>query len=240
MRTKTFFANTGKLLLSSLLLTGVFACSEENENETEPMTFTFNFDSNDEGWTAGFADYPVGDEEFYELLFKHSTLPATLGETNGAYKISGNNHSDDLFMFIKRKVTGLQPNTNYKVDMLVEFATNIPDGTFGVGGSPGESVYIKGGATAQEPDREVDSLNWYRMTIDKSNQAQGGEDMVLLGDFSNDTDLEEYVLKSVTNDEIFTATSDGNGEIWLIVGSDSGFESTTTIFYNRIEFVFTP
>ncbi len=239
MKNKTFFTWTVKLILSSLLLSGVIACSED-ENEPEPMTFTFNFNNDIEDWIAGFADYPAGEEEFYELLSGYSVLPAPLDETNGAYKISGNNHSDDLFMFIKRKVTGLRPNTTYDLYMEVEFATNIPDGSIGVGGSPGESVYIKGGASTQEPDRLVDNLNWYRMTIDKANQAQSGKDMLVLGDFSNDTDLEEYILKTVINKEIFTATSNENGEMWLIVGTDSGFESTTTIFYNRIEFALTP
>ncbi len=238
MRTTSPIEWITKMVFSLLLLIGILGCSDETE-EPGPITFTYEFDAGTDGWTAGFADYPAGDEEFYELTHQQSTLPAPLDETNGAYKMSGNNHSDDLFMFIKRKVTGLEPTTTYKVEMQVEFATNIPDGTSGVGGSPGESVYIKGGATTPEPDRIVDNLNWYRMNIDKANQSQSGEEMVVLGDFSNDTDVDEYILKTVSNTEIFTATSDENGEMWLIVGTDSGFEATTTIFYNRIEFVLT-
>lgn len=239
MEKRTYFMRSAKLIAGCILLAFMFGCKEDPDSTFNPITFSYEFKNDTEGWIAGFADYPVGEEEFYELSFEHSTLPSPLDDSNGAFKISGNNHSDDLFMFIKRKVSGLQSNTKYNVNMLVEFATNIPDGMFGVGGSPGESVYIKGGATTEEPQRFVDNLNWYRMTIDNANQSQSGEDMVLLGDFSNDTDKEEYVLKTVTNGKPFAVTSNENGEVWLIVGTDSGFEATTTIHYNRIEFVFT-
>ena len=154
-------------------------------------------------------------------------------------KISGNNHSDDLFMYVKKKIGGLEANTSYKVDMEVQFATNVPDGMLGVGGSPGESVYMKAGATSIEPEREVDNLDWYRMNIDKANQAQSGDDMMVLGDFSNDTNEENYVLKTVNSLSEFTVITYNNGEAWLIVGSDSGFESITTVHYNRFVFVFT-
>lgn len=239
MRTRSAIEGMKKMIFSLLLLMGVLSCSDKTE-EPVPITFTYEFDAGTEGWEAGFADYPVGEEEFYELSYQHSTLPAPLEETNGAYKMRGNNHSDDLFMFVKRKVTGLAPNTQYKVEMRVQFATNIPDGMSGVGGSPGESVYIKGGASTHEPDRVVDNLNWYRMNIDKANQSQSGDNMAVLGDFSNDTDLDEYILKMVSNETPFTASSDENGEMWFIVGTDSGFEATTTIYYNKIEFVLSP
>ena len=39
--------------------------------------------------------------------------------------ITGNNQSDDLFMFFKRRVTGLQPNGRYRVTFALEFVTNV-------------------------------------------------------------------------------------------------------------------
>lgn len=222
------------LLLITALLIG---CSDDDE--VQPLSLIYEFTNGTEGWEAGFADYPVGDDDFYELSFEHATLPAPLDMNDGVLKISGNNHSDDLFMYVKEKISGLEANTTYELSIQVEFATNVPDGMLGVGGSPGESVYIKAGATTIEPEREVDDLNWYRMNIDKSNQAQSGDDMVVLGDFSNDTNEENYVLKTVNSLSEFTVITDNNGEAWLIVGSDSGFESTTTVHYNRFVFVFT-
>ncbi len=235
MESKRFVEIAGVIILTAALLV---ACSDSKE-EAHTIRFTYEFTNGVEGWEAGFADYPVGDDDFYELSFEHATLPAPLNSSDGVLKISGNNHSDDLFMYVKKKIGGLEANTSYEVSMMVEFATNVPDGMFGVGGSPGESVYIKAGATTIEPEREADALNWYRMNIDNANQAQSGADMVVLGDFSNDTNEEIYVLKTVNSAPGFIVFTDNNGEAWLIVGSDSGFEATTTVHYNRFEFDFT-
>lgn len=221
------------MIFLGMVLVLVVSCNKE-DNETYPTEFRYEFDASIEGWEVDFADYPVGEETFYELHSEHSFLPDPLDETEGAIKITGNNHSDDLFMFARKKVSGFQSNTTYKLVFTIEFASNVPDGMFGVGGSPGESVIIKAGATSFEPEKVVDNDNFYRMNIDKSNQAQSGEDMIVIGDFSNDTDEDFYTLKTVSNNEIFEVTSDENGEFWLIVGTDSGFESTTTIYYNTI------
>jgi len=220
-----------------LLAAAGVACSKDDE-KPEPVTFAFTFDSGTEGWTGDFADYPVGEEDFYELLFEHATLPAPLNDNDGALKLSGNNHSDDLFMFVKRKVSGLQPNREYRATFTLEFASNVADNTLGVGGSPGESVYVKAGATGTSPGKIPDNDNFYRMNIDKDNQAQGGGDMLLLGDFSNDTNAAVYTLKTVSNATPQVVTADENGELWIVAGTDSGFEATTTIYYNSIKVEF--
>ena len=87
-----------------------------------------------------------------------------------------------------------------------------------------------------EPVKELDAYdNYYRMNIDKSNQSQGGEDMMVIGDFSNDTDQNVYTLKSVTSQTPFQVQANSDGELWLVVGSDSGFEGTASIYYSKIE-----
>lgn len=212
-----------------------FACSDKNLDQPDPVEFYFDFAQDANGWTGGFADYPVGEEHFYDLVFEHDTLPEPLDQNQFALKLSGNNHSDDLFMFAKRKVSGLEPNKVYFITFTLEFASNVPDNMVGVGGSPGESVYVKAGAAATEPKKVRDGENYYRMNIDKDNQAQSGQDMVVIGDFSNDTDQEVYTLKTVTNESPFGAATDENGNLWIIIGTDSGFEATTTIYYNSVK-----
>ena len=74
------------------------------------------------------------------------------------------------------------------------------------------------------------------MNIDKNNQANSGEDMKVLGDFANGTDSNAYATKTLVYDSgELQARTNEKGELWLIVGTDSGFESTTTIFYNKIQ-----
>ncbi|MCG6186549.1 hypothetical protein [Maribellus maritimus] len=239
MKKKETMNFSGKLFIAVIAASLLFLSCDEDENAPAPQEFSYEFNSDTEGWTAGFADYPAGNDSFYEMLFEYATLPEPLDQTRGALKISGNNHSDDLFMFVKRKISGLQANKVYKVEFTVEFASNVADVSAGVGGSAGESVYIKAGVCATEPKPETDESDWYRMNIDKGNQAQSGEDMIVIGDFSNDTNTNEYALKTVSGNIIsFTLTASGNGEAWLIVGTDSAFEATTTIYFNRITFMF--
>ncbi len=219
-------------IFAGILLVATISCERFGK---DAMNFSWDFGESTDGWIGDFADYPVGEADDYELTFTHEMLPQPLDESEGALKLSGNNMSDDLFMFAKTKAEGLEPNTRYDVTFTVQFASDVPDGLFGVGGSPGESVWIKAGAVNREPVPEEDNMGYYRMNIDKGGQSLGGDDMLVLGDFSNDTDQEVWTLKTVSSDERFRVTTDMNGEVWIIVGTDSGFEATTTIYYNRIE-----
>ncbi len=88
--------------------------------------------------------------------------------------ISGNNHSDDLWMYHKGHVAGLEPNRRYTVRFEVEIATSVASGCVGVGGAPGEDVTVKAGASTIEPGAVIIGGDW-RMNIDKGQQANGGE-----------------------------------------------------------------
>jgi hypothetical protein len=224
-----------KIFLGVAVFFILFACKDKNRIHPDPVEFSWDFSMGTEEWTGDFSDYPVGEEEFYELVFEHDTLPHPLDRSQKALKLSGNNHSDDLFMFIKRKIMGLEPNTVYYVTFTIEFASDVPDGMMGVGGSPGESVYIAVGATIAEPLKVANQENYYDLNISKVNQSQNGDDMVVIGNFANGTDQPVYTLKTLSNKNPFHVTSGPNGELWIIAGTDSGFEATTTIYYNSIK-----
>ena len=141
--------------------------------------YDYDFGSDAEGWTVGFADLPVDfDQSIFELDHGHRTLPDGL-EGSGIY-VQGHNRSDDLFIFLKKQVGGLRPNAAYVVSVSLSLATNVPTATFGIGGSPGESVFVKAGASTVEPVAEEERNRYLRMNIDKGNQANGGEDMMVL------------------------------------------------------------
>ena len=73
---------------------------------------TFTFDSDAEGWMVGFADLPFDyDQSICELDHAHRRLPDGL-EGSGIY-VQGHNRSEDLFMFLKRRVEGLSPGAEY-------------------------------------------------------------------------------------------------------------------------------
>ncbi|UCC53568.1 MAG: hypothetical protein JSV68_06265, partial [Anaerolineaceae bacterium] len=218
-----------------------FVAEEEFVVPEDGLEFTYAFEDDEEGWIAGFADLPVDyDQDLYELETEWRELPDNL-DGSGIY-MQGHNRSDDLFMYIKREVEGLEPGATYEAIFKLDIASNVPEGLSGIGGSPGESVYIKAGAATIEPENVEDDQGWWRMNIDKGNQATEGQDMINIGTLANpnltaDT-VGQYELMTVdSTGQEFEVTADEDGVIWFIVGTDSGFEGLTTLYYDAITVV---
>src|SRR5690606_4612555 len=223
----------------SFLLLGliiILSCSGDDDQKSNPenLSYEFDFTTGTEGWLGDFADYPAAEHEFYELEFGHAFLPEPLDNLEGALKLSRHNHSDDLFMFVKKEITGLIPNREYNLNFNIQIASDVANGSIGIGGSPGESVYIKAGATPYDPQKTIDEMGWYRVNIDKGDQAQSGEDMIVLGNFANGTEENEYTLKTLSNSSPLRVKAGNEGRLWLLIGTDSGFEGKTTIYINKI------
>ena len=201
--------------------------------------FSFDFASDAGGWMVGFADLPIDyDQSIYELDHEHRPLPDGL-EGSGIY-VQGHNRSDDLFIFLKRRVDGLTPNASHVVSVSINLATNVSAGLIGIGGSPGESVFVKAGASTAEPLAEEDGNGYLRMNIDKGNQSRGGESMVVLGNVAHpEVANREYRIKTLDNTALpLSVTTDSEGSVWLIVATDSGFEGLSQFYYARIHFTF--
>jgi hypothetical protein len=149
----------------------------------------FDFAQSDHGFVAGFADYPQNyDPSLYQLTNSWQVRPANLGGTSALF-ISGVNRSDDLFMYWKKRLTGLPPNTSVVLTMEIQLASKYAEGLVGVGGPPGEGVNVKVGAVPFEPQAVVDPREgWWRMNLDKGNQAIGGANMSVIGNVAKPDD----------------------------------------------------
>lgn len=200
-------------------------------------TFTFDFGQGTQGWTTGFSDYPVGQEQFFQLDSGLRNLPPPPDQNRTGILLSGNNHSDDLFMFLTGRLNGLKPDQNYSLQVLVEFATNAGSDCIGIGGSPGDSVFVKVGASTIEPQAQA-VAGRYAMNLDKGNQATGGSDAIVVGNVANGlTDCANpvYTMKTLQNTQgTFTAKTDSHGTIWVMAGTDSGYEGITALYYTKI------
>jgi hypothetical protein len=73
------------------------------------------------------------------------------------------------------------------------------------------------------------------MNIDKGDQSQEGNDMKVLGTIGIPGEEFNYTLINRTNsDKPIQITTDEAGKLWVIIGTDSGFEGITTLYYNNI------
>lgn len=205
--------------------------------EAKPTHFHFDFSTGNQNWQGDFTDYPIGQETFYELAWGWDNLPTPLDSLSKGIFLSGNNHSDDLFMFIRRRVDGLKPNTFYDITFQVTIEDNIFPEQFGIGGSPGESVFFKVGASTKEPHK-VDIRGFYILNVDKGNQADGGKNAIVVGDLANplvNPDTPQFEPKVFDNhNNPLRIKTDNKGGLWLFVGTDSGFEGSTLYYIAHI------
>jgi hypothetical protein len=240
-----------RTVLTSFLLFGASTlgllggCNNEDPDlvDPEPAVLEFDFESGPQGWTAGFTDLPDPPVADFETHAEAKPLPAPLDQSRRGFMITGTNHSDDLFMFLTRRLTaedGIVPNQPYEVSFTFSFASNASD-CAGVGGSPGESVFMKVGAS---PEPAVARLqNGQKVfSLDKGNQSEAGNDATLAGNVATGRPCQDYpyVLLERTVQHTNVITADGKGELSVFIGTDSGFEGKTTLYYDHIAVELTP
>jgi len=228
--------NSIRLIFTLLAFMLAINCFVSTPVSATTYRFDYDFSTGDHGFVAGFSDYPEGEQPTYELTADHRPAPVEVGGADALY-ISGKNHSSDLFMYYKKKISGLQPNSSYQVDFELELASKAPFGSAGIGGSPAHSVYLKTGAVGFEPDNVVEG-GYYRMNLDKGNQSKGGSDVFNIGDVAKpktDPSFDTYAIihRDSGDTTIFNATTDSAGNLWVLFGTDSGFEGTTSLYYTQ-------
>jgi hypothetical protein len=216
------------------VLTAVFlgACGSDRDVPAEDVAFDFG--AGVQGWQAGFADYPVGREEDVQFVADHRALPQPLGPQPALY-VSAFNLSDDLFVYYKRRIEGLEPNHTYRAYFDIGIASNAPRGC-DVG--TGASTWIKTGASSHEPRSSVIDGDHVRLNIDIGGQLNDGRNALLLGDMRNqhpDCADRSYGAKTLDSGARFVeVTSAADGTLWLIFGADSGFESPFHLYFTSL------
>lgn len=196
--------------------------------------WTFDFQQDNEGFEPIFADYSDDGNNLttYEMAFGRALTPITADQTQGLF-IQAQNRSDDLFMGFSKLLTGLKGNQTYTIKITFKLYTDAESGSIGVGGSPAESVYVKAGAVNEKPELELDDQDTYRLTIDKGNQSEGSLSIPVVSNMAKpEGSPEGYAVKdlSVTID-LKTAA---DGSVYLVIGTDSGFEGFTRYFLDDV------
>jgi hypothetical protein len=236
-----------RAFLMSLLLGMSWACSDTLDQPDDGIghrELLFTFDGDAQGWSGNFTDVSAEHAQAVGFVFEHRPLPAEVGGAGGALFLSGENVSDDLFLFLTYPVTGLRPNTRYDLTFELELASNAPAGCLGIGGDPGGSVFLKVGAALVPPDSVMTPSGGYRLNVDKGNQSSDGANAQVVGDIANSSrECNRPSYQRITRDNRdrpFRITTDGQGQLWLLVGTDSGFEGATALYYDTLRVVLEP
>ncbi len=216
-----------------------------------PETVTKHFDFRDGklGWEAGFAEYSEGMDIEPDSGLR--PLPDELGVDGTGFYVESMNRSDDVFMYLTRGLTaddGIAANCDYRVTFEIVFASDAPTGAVGIGGPPGESVFLKAGAAAVQPEPYLDENDYWMMNVDKGGGNSGeGDAATIVDTVENGLPAEEvdfsnlpYVTLERTHEHSYTVTSSEDGNLWLLVGTDSGFEGLTGIYYQEISVTVEP
>jgi hypothetical protein len=247
--------NVFKRLTIILLVLITFTAVALAQGTPSPVSISFDFRNGALGWQAGFARYPPATDKngFYELLAEIRSLPAELGVNGTGFYIQGNNHSDALVMFMKRRLStddGIAAGQSYQVNFTIVFASNAPSGCIGAGGSPGDSVNLRAGASPAEPlallsiPKPVPDLGLNVDIGGGSGPAKDGLAASFAGAIANGQpcDLGPHPWVSIQRNHQHTTLVNANtqGEMWLFVGTDSGFEGFTSLYYERIDVTLTP
>ena len=168
-------------------------------------------------------------------------LPSPFNGTG--WQLSGTNRSDDLFVYVKCKLGGLQAGQSYQVGFSVSLLTNAPSGCVGVGGAPGEGVSVHAGVSATEPLTERKSDGYFRVNLDRGNQSQGGSQSQVLGHIGNAVSTcsaRQFAEKVLAPGAALVLKPDAQGDVWLHVGIDSGFEAYSEVHLRTVVVRFTP
>ncbi|MGH7231632.1 MAG: hypothetical protein ACREJU_09780 [Nitrospiraceae bacterium] len=215
-----------------------------------PIKLSYDFSKGMLGWEADFSDYAITQTDM-QFVAELRPLPLELKTNATGYFLQGNNrHNYDLFMFLKRRLgpaEGIKENQTYRVIFRLTFASNAGSHCLSVIGAPGESVFLKAGASSTMPLAFLKEGR-YRLNVDKGEVNMGGREASLVGNIANGLRCKDfpsafqvpYVSLKRVHKHPAPVRANSKGELWLLVGSDSAYESITGVYYQQIEVELTP
>jgi hypothetical protein len=216
-------------------------------DDLDDLTFNFVNTNSTRGWVGAISDYNRRDEDNLERHAESAALPSSLGATGNGLFLSSRNVSDDVFNFVKRKVDKLNPNTEYVARFSVTFASDTPTGMIDLGGRPADDVFLKVGGSTAEPVPVGKKGGNVRVNLDKgSDNDKSGRDMTVLSTVGNGALVSNQspgkTFRSVTRTAYHSNAirTDAQGNLWLVLGTDSDFNGTTGIYIQSINVTLVP
>ncbi|MCG8311428.1 MAG: hypothetical protein MI975_28830 [Cytophagales bacterium] len=207
----------------------LFGCSADMDSQVD-LLMAFDFESGNQQWNGGVSDYPVHFEDSLAVQLSTDKVANSLPlDESAGLNISGENPYGDLFYFFSRKVI-VEPGKKYRLDFEFLIYAQLADGAVK---SLSEELYLKLGAVNYKPELEKvvwrNSEDYKTLNIDKGERnGDEGQDMLNIGSIKEYANLVPEAISGNTFDRAFEIESNKDGEIWILIGVDSGIRSNIT------------
>lgn len=214
-----------------------------SDEQTNPLLLSNSIFVDDaEGWEAQFSEYEPGLEDSLKLSFTHDQFMATesIGNVTAVVQ-SGYATNSDLFMFIKRQISGFKPNTLYSIVFNLELFAQLNEDFNGDLADDNNGSFLKAAVYTIEPDTIVvdDSDHPGKKIVltnfDKGDGRVSGPNMAFIGKLEFTTPDEAPVLLIGTSEgDDLLGTADSEGKMWMMIGVDTNQPIYQSIFYSYI------
>jgi hypothetical protein len=218
-----------------VLLTILNGCSSNMDSEVDLLT-SFDFESGSQQWEGGYSDFPVDYAD--SINFKMNTdyvenafaMADAIEGLSSGINVQADNPHGDLFYYFTRKIFGLSANTVYQLDFEFLVYAQLVDKPEKLSSN---ELYLKLGAVNYEPQLEEvvwrNNLQYKTLNVKKGElNSDGGADMLNVGSIKDFTSEVPEIISGNTFDTNFEVKSNADGEIWILVGADSGIRSQLT------------
>jgi hypothetical protein len=79
-----------------------------------------------------------------------------------------------------------------------------------------------------------------QFTLDKGNQAGSGADMTVIGNVANGLTQPQWAIVKRRASHAHPIRASGTGDLWLAVGTDSGFEGQSEFYFTSMAVTLAP
>jgi len=230
------------LLLCFGFLISLSGCFNNDDSANPVLVSSTIFQEDSEGWEAQFAEYEPGLEDSLKLSFTHDnfTVSESFGPVSAVIQ-SGYATNSDLFMYIKRQISGFVPNKTYNVFFSLELYAQLNENFAGDLDNPSKGSFLKAGILENEPDTTIvdDADNPGKKKVitnfSKGEDQIAASNMAYLGKIEH-TGMDDPPLLLIATSDGYSllGTADDEGKMWVMIGIDTNQPLYQSIYYSFI------
>ncbi len=221
----------------SIILTSCFGLDDDSAADVRFSFFDFKEDA--QGWTGDFANYTEASRVNLQLEVNRTDIPEKLGDSK-SIKFSVNNLNEDLLMFMKRQVQGLDSNATYKIECEVRLISEMITDTSNIEDSK-SMIYFKYGSSKIEPVTEfMENDSKHEFSLDAGDADKDGSDLKFIGRLGFPQSADQPKVHNITSyhKPIFVQT-DNNGKLWLVFGIETKHDLHMSFYFDTIVIYYT-